>query len=77
MRQIHVFYFSCAPKLVFEICKGNKNFKGKKKFSKHIVSFDFEIFNLLKSEQDVLSDNIEKKLKRNHKKIALYLTLSS
>ena len=63
MRLIDVFYFSCAAKFTFEICNENKIFKDKKRISKHIVSFDFEIFDFFKSELEILSDNIEKMLK--------------
>ena len=77
MRLIDVFHFSCASKLTFEICSQNKRFKDKKRISKHIVSFDPEMFNFFKEELEALSDTIGKMLKDTIKKIALYSTLPS
>lgn len=57
---IDEFYFSCASKLTFEICYGNKKFKDKKRISKHIICFYFENFNFFKSELEVLSESIKK-----------------
>lgn len=57
---IDEFYFSCASKLTFEICYGNKKFKDKKRISKHFISFYFENFNFFKSELEVLSKSIKK-----------------
>ena len=63
MRIIDVFYFFCASKSIFEVCNRNETFKSKKRISKHIVSFDFEIFNFFKSKLEFLSGNIQKMLK--------------
>lgn len=60
MEIIDEFYVSCASKLTFEICYGNKKFKDKKRISKHIVSFYFENFTFFKSELEVLSESIKK-----------------
>ena len=40
---IDEFYFSCASKLTFEICYGNKKFKDKKRISKHLFLFTLKI----------------------------------